>query len=130
MLARRHNTRDDIAPPGGGLHVRVVALAVSDFDKYGRCGAFSARNKWLSNSMVIDIHAHYVPASLIAEIESRGASFGVAVARPAGAATPALHFNYGFKVRPFFPKLVETADERRAWLDTKKIDRQIVATWP
>ena len=47
-----------------------------------------------------------------------------------GAQTPALAFEYGFKVRPFFPKLVETVAERTAWLDSEKIDHQLVATWP
>jgi aminocarboxymuconate-semialdehyde decarboxylase len=45
--------------------------------------------------------------------------------------TPAaLQFDYGFKVRPFFPRLTEPVSERRAWLDAQRIDRQLVATWP
>ena len=80
--------------------------------------------------MVIDIHSHYVPARLIAEIRSHGPDFGVtAVMLPEGSA-PAVHFDYGFKVRPFFPKLIESADERRTWLASRGIDRQLVATWP
>ena len=43
---------------------------------------------------------------------------------------PALHFDYGFKVRPFFPRLIEPVGERRAWLDAQGIDLQIVGTWP
>jgi aminocarboxymuconate-semialdehyde decarboxylase len=79
-------------------------------------------------STVIDIHAHYVPAELISVARSRGSQLGV---RPVdGAATPALHFDYGFKVRPFFPKLIEPVAQRIAWLDEKKIDYQLVATWP
>lgn len=78
--------------------------------------------------MTIDIHAHYVPAELIARIRSQKAELGVEVID--GAATPALAFEYGFKVRPFFPKLVETIAERTAWLDAQKIDQQLVATWP
>ena len=64
--------------------------------------------------MTIDVHAHYVPQSLIAAARQRGADIGVRVID--GAATPALEFSYGFKVRPFFPKLVETAGQRTAWL--------------
>src|SRR5262249_5059240 len=60
--------------------------------------------------MTIDVHAHYVPQSLIAAARQRGADIGVRVID--GAATPALEFSYGFKVRPFFPKLVETAAQR------------------
>jgi aminocarboxymuconate-semialdehyde decarboxylase len=80
--------------------------------------------------MVIDIHAHYVPSDLISQIEAHGAAFGVTADSSAIGSPPALHFEYGFRVRPFFSKLVETSDERRAWLDLKKIDRQVVATWP
>jgi aminocarboxymuconate-semialdehyde decarboxylase len=45
-------------------------------------------------------------------------------------APPALHFDYGFKVRPFFPRLIEPVAARRAWLDEQGIDLQIVGTWP
>jgi len=79
--------------------------------------------------MVIDVHAHYVPQRLIAEIDQHGASFGVAAIKTADS-PPALQFDYGFKVRPFFPKLVEQVDERRGWLASRGIDRQVVATWP
>jgi len=79
--------------------------------------------------MVIDVHAHYVPQRLIAEVSRHGASFGVTTAG-APNTPPALHFEYGFKVRPFFPKLIEPADTRRDWLASRGIDRQIVATWP
>ncbi len=78
--------------------------------------------------MVIDIHAHYVPAALIAAARENGAAFGVRLIED--AATPALHFDYGFKVRPFFPALIEPVAQRIAWLDAKKIDFQLVATWP
>lgn len=79
--------------------------------------------------MPIDIHAHYVPPQLIAAIDARGADIGVKLVRSNGA-TPALHFDYGFKVRPFFPRLVEPVAQRHAWLDEQGIDLQIVGTWP
>jgi aminocarboxymuconate-semialdehyde decarboxylase len=78
--------------------------------------------------MAIDIHAHYVPAELIARARRDGPQLGVRLVED--AATPALHFDYAFKVRPFFPKLIEPAAQRVAWLDEKKIDCQLVATWP
>jgi aminocarboxymuconate-semialdehyde decarboxylase len=78
--------------------------------------------------MTIDIHAHYIPAELVARVRESKGALGVTVVD--GAATPALAFDYGFKVRPFFPKLIETAAERMAWLDSERIDRQFVATWP
>src|SRR5689334_193552 len=79
--------------------------------------------------MAIDVHAHYVPKSLVALAQGRGSQCGVRVIEGAAAA-PALEFAYGFKVRPFFPKLIEPVAERRAWLDAQKLDRQFVATWP
>ncbi len=79
--------------------------------------------------MAIDVHAHYIPQSLIATARERGADLGVQVHEAVGS-TPSLQFSYGFKVRPFFPKLVESAAERFAWLDSQRLDRQLVATWP
>ena len=79
--------------------------------------------------MPIDIHAHYVPPQLIDAVAARGKDIGVQLVQ-SGEATPALHFDYGFKVRPFFPRLVEPVGERLAWLDQQGIDVQIVGTWP
>jgi aminocarboxymuconate-semialdehyde decarboxylase len=77
----------------------------------------------------IDVHAHYVPPQLIDAVATRGKDVGVQLV-PSVGAPPALHFDYGFKVRPFFPRLVEPVAQRRAWLDAQGIDRQIVGTWP
>jgi aminocarboxymuconate-semialdehyde decarboxylase len=79
--------------------------------------------------MPIDIHAHYVPPQLLAAIDARGKEIGVKLVRSEGP-TPALHFDYGFKVRPFFPRLVEPAAQRHVWLDEQGIDLQVVGTWP
>src|SRR6185295_4671955 len=79
--------------------------------------------------MAIDVHAHYIPQSLIATARERGTQIGVRVIDGIGTA-PALEFSYGFKVRPFFDKLIETASTRLAWLDSQGLDRQFVATWP
>jgi aminocarboxymuconate-semialdehyde decarboxylase len=79
--------------------------------------------------MSIDIHAHYVPPQLLAAVEARGSGMGVRLTRSQGA-TAALEFDYGFKLRPFFPRLVEPVAQRLAWLDAQGIDRQIVGTWP
>ncbi len=80
--------------------------------------------------MPIDAHAHYIPQSLVAAVRERGSQIGVRLLEPAGSKTPALEFSYGFKVRPFFPKLVEPVEERTAWLDEQDLDVQLVATWP
>lgn len=80
--------------------------------------------------MPIDIHAHYVPPQLLAAIAAKGAECGVTLLPSPGEKPPALGFDYGFKVRPFFPALVEPAAQRRASLDRQRLDRQLVATWP
>jgi aminocarboxymuconate-semialdehyde decarboxylase len=77
----------------------------------------------------IDVHAHYVPPQLIAAIKAKGAGIGVRLA-PADGGKEALQFDYGFRVRPFFPRLVEPVAQRHAWLDEQGIDHQIVGTWP
>ena len=79
--------------------------------------------------MPIDIHAHYVPPQLLKAIASRGHDIGVSLEPAAGNAS-AVHFKYGLKVRPFFPKLIEPVAQRHAWLDEQGIDVQIVGTWP
>jgi aminocarboxymuconate-semialdehyde decarboxylase len=77
----------------------------------------------------IDVHAHYIPPQLVAAIKSKGTAIGVQFA-PADGGREALGFDYGFKVRPFFPRLIEPAAERHKWMDEQRIDRQIVGTWP
>jgi aminocarboxymuconate-semialdehyde decarboxylase len=77
----------------------------------------------------IDTHAHYVPPQLIAAIKSKGKEIGVTLA-PADSGKEALQFSYGFKVRPFFPMLVEPVAQRHKWMDEQRIDHQINGTWP
>ncbi len=79
--------------------------------------------------MPIDVHAHYIPPQLLEAIAQKGAEIGVKLV-PSGGAQPALHFDYGFKVRPFFPRLVEPVVQRQVWMDEQGIDHQIVGTWP
>lgn len=79
--------------------------------------------------MPIDVHAHYVPEALLTAIRKDGEGIGVHLEDRAGG-PPALSFDYGFKVRPFFPKLVESAEARRRSLEKQGLDRQFLATWP
>ncbi len=79
--------------------------------------------------MPIDVHAHYVPPQLLEAVARKGGEIGVRLV-PSNGTPPALHFDYGFKVRPFFPRLVEPVAQRLVWLDEERIDRQIVGTWP
>jgi aminocarboxymuconate-semialdehyde decarboxylase len=80
--------------------------------------------------MPIDAHSHYIPPGLIAAVRERGRDVGVTLIELPGSKTPALEFSYGFKVRPFFQKLVEPVEDRVAWLDRQGLDIQLVATWP
>src|SRR6516225_3479577 len=78
-------------------------------------------------AMPIDVHAHYVPQRIIATLEERAKDFGVSLVK-----TPpqcALHFDYGLKVRPFFPKLIEPVNKRMATMARQGIDRQVLSTW-
>ena len=38
-----------------------------------------------------------------------------------------LHFDYGLKVRPFFPKLVEPIADRLAAMAKQGVDRQVLS---
>jgi aminocarboxymuconate-semialdehyde decarboxylase len=79
--------------------------------------------------MPIDAHAHYVPPSLIQTIESRASEFGISVTQHPATCSCALHFDYGLKVRPFFPKLIEPIERRREAMAQQGVDRQILSMW-
>ena len=77
--------------------------------------------------MPIDVHAHYVPPALLEDIDSEAKRFGIDVVRHPPSCSCALHFQYGLKVRPFFPKLVEPVDKRAAAMDAQAIDHQVLS---
>jgi aminocarboxymuconate-semialdehyde decarboxylase len=79
--------------------------------------------------MPIDTHAHYVPPSLIETIEGRAADFGLSVIQHPPTCSCALHFDYGLKVRPFFPKLIEPIEKRIDAIAQQGIDRQVLSMW-
>ena len=79
--------------------------------------------------MPIDVHAHYVPPSILDTVEARAGDFGLSVIRHPPSCACAFHFNYGLKVRPFFPKLVEPVAERLAAMGKQEIDRQVLSSW-
>jgi aminocarboxymuconate-semialdehyde decarboxylase len=79
--------------------------------------------------MPIDVHAHYVPPSILEAVEARAGDFGLSVVRRPPSCTCAFHFNYGLKVRPFFPKLVEPVGERIEAIAKQGIDRQVLSSW-
>jgi aminocarboxymuconate-semialdehyde decarboxylase len=78
--------------------------------------------------MPIDVHAHYVPHRLIDTLENRARDFGVSLVK-----TPpqcALHFDYGLKVRPFFPKLIEPEPQRLDGMAAQGVTCQVLSVWP
>jgi aminocarboxymuconate-semialdehyde decarboxylase len=79
--------------------------------------------------MPIDAHAHYVPPSILEAVEGRAGEFGISVVRHPPNCACAFHFDYGPKVRPFFPKLIESLDQRLAGMERQRIDRQVLSMW-
>jgi len=79
--------------------------------------------------MPIDVHAHYVAPSILDSVEARAAEFGLSVVRHPPSCSCAFHFDYGLKVRPFFPKLIEPAAERLDAMSKQEIDRQVLSSW-
>jgi aminocarboxymuconate-semialdehyde decarboxylase len=78
--------------------------------------------------MPIDVHAHYVPNRLIDTLEEHARDYGVSLIK-----TPpqcALHFDYGLKIRPFFPKLIEPVDQRLAGMAAQGVTCQVLSVWP
>jgi aminocarboxymuconate-semialdehyde decarboxylase len=78
--------------------------------------------------MPIDVHAHYVPATVVERLQREGARYGISVVETEPACH-ALRFAYGLRVRPFFAKLVEEPARRIASMTATGIDRQILSTW-
>ena len=58
---------------------------------------------------------------LLDAITRKGSEIGVKLV-PSGGRTPALHFDFGFKIRSFFPRLVEPMSQPRNKLDEHGID--------
>jgi len=73
--------------------------------------------------MPIDVHAHYVPPNILEAVEQRAKEFGVTMVRHPPSRACSLHFDYGLKVRPFFPKLVEPIADRLAAMAKQGADR-------
>jgi aminocarboxymuconate-semialdehyde decarboxylase len=79
--------------------------------------------------MPTDVHAHYVPPSLIETIEDRASDFGISVIQHLPTCSCALHFDYGLKVRPFFPKLIEPVERRIEAMQQQGVTRQVLSMW-
>lgn len=79
--------------------------------------------------MPIDVHAHYVPPRLIERLEQGGADYGVKVLTLQPSCQKCLQFEYGLKIRPFFPHLDEDENARIERFTKTGIDRQILSIW-
>ena len=79
--------------------------------------------------MPIDVHAHYVPPSIVESLESRARDFGLSVVKHPPSCECAVHFDYGTKVRPFFPKLIEPVEARFEGMGKQGVDRQVLSIW-
>jgi Amidohydrolase len=79
--------------------------------------------------MPIDVHAHYVPPLLIDTLEARASEFRLSVVKHPPSCSCALHFDYGLKVRPFFPKLIEPVAHRLEAMARQGVDRQVLSMW-
>jgi aminocarboxymuconate-semialdehyde decarboxylase len=76
---------------------------------------------------VIDVHAHLVPAELLADLAAGRTRFPNIEVRP-HEGSHVVSFNDGPPTRPVSPGLTDTA-KRTAWLDSRRIDRQLVGGW-
>lgn len=79
--------------------------------------------------MITDVHAHYVPPALVESVEPKAREFGLSVIKHPPSCSCAFHFDYGLKVRPFFPKLVEGIEQRFAGMDRQGVDHQVLSVW-
>ena len=79
--------------------------------------------------MPIDAHAHYVPRQILDTLERESKRYGVEIVAPPPACQRCLHFEYGMQIRPFFPGLLHTPEERIDAMRKIGIDRQILALW-
>lgn len=78
--------------------------------------------------MAIDVHAHYVPPSLLEALEPRAKDFGLSLQHGPNCQC-AVHFDNGPKIRPFFTELVEPVADRLKAMDATGIERQVLSSW-
>ncbi len=78
--------------------------------------------------MAIDVHAHYVPPRILEVLQKEGARYGIDVVEHEPNCQ-CLHFDYGLKCRPFFPRLMEEPAKRIENMQRTGIDRQVLSGW-
>ena len=77
--------------------------------------------------MIVDTHAHFVPASLLEALKSERRLFPSVKVLTEGAGTK-LAFAGGEATRPVSPKLIDLG-QRKDWLAKQKIDCQLAGGW-
>jgi aminocarboxymuconate-semialdehyde decarboxylase len=78
--------------------------------------------------MAIDVHAHYVPPRILEVLQQEGSRYGIAI-EGHEPSCQCLHFDYGLKCRPFFPRLLEEPAKRIERMEQTGIDRQVLSGW-
>lgn len=80
--------------------------------------------------MLVDVHAHYVPLSIVEALRTHGLDYGVSIATTQPpACAECLRFEYGLVARPFFAQLVEAPGERLDGMRRQGITRQVLSLW-
>ncbi len=77
--------------------------------------------------MIVDVHAHFVPPSMLEGLEDRGREFGVSLIEMEPGC-PCCSFETGLTVRPFFETILDV-DKRLAEMDRQQVDREILTLW-
>ena len=77
--------------------------------------------------MIIDTHAHYVPASFIDEASAQSARFPSAKITVEGG-KPRFQFADAVPTRPMMP-LMSDMDKRKVWLKEQGLDKQVAGGW-
>lgn len=77
--------------------------------------------------MIIDVHAHFVPPSMLEGLEDRGRDFGVSLVEHEPGC-PCCQFETGLTVRPFFEAILDI-DMRLGEMDRQGVDREILTLW-
>ena len=78
--------------------------------------------------MAIDVHAHYVPPSIIDQLLIVGPSMGIDVVE-SQPQCHCLHFHYGLKCRPFFSRLLESPQARMDAMQAQGVHKQVLSGW-
>ena len=77
--------------------------------------------------MRIDMHAHYVPPSVLETLEKDSSYYGAHLEESTQGGQ-CVCYDYGLALRPFFPRLLDL-DERWGEMDRQGVDRQILSVW-